>query len=77
MIRKAYAMVKFSSKRRKNYCGAGGEKARTSRKSQGSHKVENKTLFNVRISVDISQSVTACSLGTTFVSSFSDLWSGA
>ena len=39
MVRKAYAMV-FS---------AGGEKAHISRKSQGSHKVENKTLFNIKI----------------------------
>ena len=47
----------------------------TSHKTQGSHKVENKTLFNVRIYVDISQSVTACSLGTRLFSSFSDPWS--
>ena len=57
----------------KNYCGAGGEKAHMSRKSQGSCTVENKMLFNVRIYVDISQSaVTVCSLGTRYVSSFSD-----
>ena len=42
-------MVKFSCKRKKNYSGLGGEKAHISGKSQGSHKVENKTLFNVRI----------------------------
>ena len=45
MVRKAYAIVKFSCKRKKNYCLAGGEKARMSRKRQGSHKVENKTLL--------------------------------
>ena len=42
-------MVKFSCKRMKNYYGPGGEKAHMSPKSQGWHKVENKTLFNVRI----------------------------
>ena len=35
-----------------NYCGPGGEKARVSGKRQGSHKVENKTLFNVRSYAD-------------------------
>ena len=44
-------------------------------KNQGSYKVENKTLFNVSIYVDISQSITACSLGTSLVSSFSNPWS--
>ena len=68
-------MVKFSCKRKKNYYGPGGEKAHMSPKRQGSHRVENKTLFNVRIYVDISQGVTACLLGTRFVSSFSDAWS--
>ena len=46
-------MVKFSCKRKKNYYGPCGEKAHMSPKRQGSHKVENKTLFNVRIFVDI------------------------
>ena len=39
---------------RKKRCGAGDEKAHMSRKTQGSHKVENKTLFNVRIYAGIS-----------------------
>ena len=56
-------MVKFSCKRKKNYCSLGGEKAHISEKSQGSHKVENKTIFNVQIYAYISQCVTACSLG--------------
>ena len=34
MVHKAYAMVKFSSKRKKNDCGAGGEKAHVSKKSK-------------------------------------------
>ena len=68
MANKVYGMVKFSCKRKKNYCGSGGEIAHMSRGSQGSHKVANKTLFNVRIYVDISQSVTACSLRTRLVS---------
>ena len=50
------------------------EKAHMSRKSQGSHKVKYKTIFYLRIYVDISQSVTACSSGTRLVSSFSDPW---
>ena len=44
MARKAYVMVKFSCKTKQNYCGAGGEKAHMSRRSQGSRKVENRTL---------------------------------
>ena len=66
-------MVKFSCKRKKNYYDPGGEKTHMSPKSQGSHK--NETLFNIRIYVDISQSVTACLLGARFVYSFSDAWS--
>ena len=62
--------------KRKKRSRAGGVEAHMSRKSQGSFKVENKTLFNVRINVDISQSVTACSLGTSLVSSFSILGPG-
>ena len=35
--------------KRKKRSGAGGVEAHMSRKTQGQHKVENKTLFNVRI----------------------------
>ena len=61
-------MVKFSCKGKKDNCGPGDEKAHIAGKSQGSHKVENKTLFNVRIYTDISEWVTGCSLGTRLVS---------
>ena len=46
MVRKVYAMVKLSCEAEKKYCGAVGERAHISRKSRGSHNVENKTLFN-------------------------------
>ena len=42
--------------------GAGGVEAHMSRKSQGSHENLKIKLFNERIYVDISQSVTACFL---------------
>ena len=45
-------MVKFRCKIKKNYCGLGGEKAHIFGKNQGSHKVENNTLFNLRIYAD-------------------------
>ena len=63
--------------KRKTKSGVGGVEAHMSRKILGSCKVENKTLFNVRIYVAISQSVTACSLGTSLVSSFSILGPGS
>ena len=47
--------------------------AQVVRKHTCLEKFKDHTLFNVRIYVDISESVTACSLGTSLVSSFSIL----
>ena len=61
-------MAKLGCNKKRKITAALVVRKYTSWKSQGSHKVENETRFDVRIYVDISQSVTACLLGTRLIS---------